>query len=622
MVTSPRSVLLLLWLSLQCVLVLASSGEAPSAFPRPAALAPAVAFWTRVYTQIDTGSGFIHDDRRLDVVYQVLRLDADAAPAAQDKAIQRALADYRKALASLADGKRSRLTETERRALRAWGRAAKPAALKAAAERVRFQRGQADRFNGGLARAAKWRRHIEAIFRKQGLPTELAALPHVESSYNPKARSGAGAAGLWQLMPATAERYLHVDKARDERLDPYKSSDAAARLLQHNYSVLNSWPLALTAYNHGLSGMRRAVLNTGTEDIARIIERYDGDSFGFASRNFYPAFLAALDVSRAPESYFGKNREKFGPQPITVRTGAYLPADSVASAFGADTQQLCSLNPDLPRTVWRGKLFIPKGYPLHLPPSHTLVQAKTEMARLARTAGYQSQRPDIYHEVRAGESLSQIAERYDKDTQELVAINGLDNGHAIRAGQLLLVASGPEPQPVTAAHRAAAAAATERDREDPGILPLETQPDLAADPADYSVRADGTIIVQAAETLGHYAEWLGVASKRLRDINRLGTDQGLVIGHRLKLDLSKTSRASFERQRTAHHQSLEASYFQDVRIAGLRQHHVQSGDTLWRLAKQRYGIPLWLLRQYNPDIALDSVLPLGGVIAVPVLAKG
>jgi len=616
-VTSPRSLLLFLWLALASALALAGSGATSAAFPRPAALGPAIAFWTRVYTEIDTGSGFIHDDRRLDVVYQVRHLNADLSPAAQNKSIRQALGSYRKALLSLAGGKRKALTATERRALHAWGKSAKRAALRAAAERVRFQRGQADRFNEGLSRSAKWRRRIEGIFRRQGLPTELAALPHVESSYNPAARSSAGAAGLWQLMPATASRYLHVDKKRDERLDPYKSSEAAARLLQHNYSVLQSWPLALTAYNHGLSGMRQAVISTGTEDIARIIEEYNSDSFGFASRNFYPAFLAALDVSRAPESYFGKAREKFGPRPLRVRTAAYLPVDAVAKAFGTDAQQLCDLNPGLPRTVRSGKLFMPKGYPLHLPPSHTLVQAKHEMARLARTIGYQSQRPDVYHEVRAGESLSEIAQKYGKDTAELAAINGLDSEQIIRAGQLLLIASGPAPERVRVRVRSA-----DRDRQSPGILPLETQPDLAADPADYSVRADGTIVVQASETLGHYAEWLGVTSKRLRQLNRLGASRGLVIGHRLKLDLSKTSRTSFQRRRIAYHQSLQASYFQDVHIAGLRQHRVQSGDTLWRLAEQRYGIPLWLLRQYNPDIALDSVLPLGGVISVPVLAKG
>ena len=156
---------------------------------------------------------------------------------------------------------------------------------------------------------------------------------------------------------------------------------------------------------------------------------------------------------------------------------------------------------------------------------------------------------------------------------------------------------------------------------DGAILPVETQPELAADPADYGVRADGTITIQAAETIGHYAKWLGVPSKRLRQHNRLRDDQQLVTGRRLKLDFAKVSRASFERQRVAHHQTLQSDFFQRFRIAGLRQHRVEGGDSLWVLAAQRYDVPLWLLRQYNPDIALDTVLSLGGIIAVPVLEQ-
>jgi membrane-bound lytic murein transglycosylase D len=486
---------------------------------------------------------------------------------------------------------------------------------------VRFQRGQAERFHRGLARAGQWQQRIDDIFRRQGLPTELSALPHVESSYNPEARSSAGAAGLWQFMPATAQRYLRVDKKTDERLDPLKSSRAAAQLLQHNYSILKTWPLAVTAYNHGLAGMRRAVADTGTEDIAEIVERYDGARFGFASRNFYAAFLAALEVSREPEAHFGSQREKFGKRPLAVTTGAFLPIDGVVEAFTTDRQQLRSLNPKLPRTVWSGRLFIPKGYALRLPPNHTLPEAREKLAQLEQTGGYVAQKPDVYHEVRDGEALSVIAERYETEIDELVALNGLDSSHAIRTGQLLLVAAGPEPEPVAADADPGPDESVADQWVDGTILPVETQPELAADPADYSVRADGTVTIQAAETIGHYAEWLDVPSKRLRQINRLRDDQPLVTGRRLKLDFAKVSRASFERQRVAHHQTLQSDFFQRFRIAGLRQHRVEGGDSLWVLAAQRYDVPLWLLRQYNPDIALDTVLSLGGIIAVPVLEE-
>ena len=100
-------------------------------------------------------------------------------------------------------------------------------------------------------------------------------LPHVESSFNAAAYSKVGAAGLWQFMRSTGRRYMRVDDAVDERLDPYRSTEAAAQLLAYNYRVLGSWPLALTAYNHGAAGMRRAEGNPcGTDDYVKINRTY------------------------------------------------------------------------------------------------------------------------------------------------------------------------------------------------------------------------------------------------------------------------------------------------------------------------------------------------------------
>src|SRR5690606_14103601 len=96
-----------------------------------------------------------------------------------------------------------------------------------------------------------------------------------------------------------------VDHLLDERLDPYVSTEAAARLLKSNYAVTGSWPLALTGYNHGVNGVNRAAKAMGTTDIVRLVRDYRGPAFGFASRNFYVSFLAALEVDRNAEKYFG-----------------------------------------------------------------------------------------------------------------------------------------------------------------------------------------------------------------------------------------------------------------------------------------------------------------------------
>jgi membrane-bound lytic murein transglycosylase D len=127
---------------------------------------------------------------------------------------------------------------------------------------------------------------------------ELAALPMVESSYNPQAYSKAGAVGLWQFIRSTGKQYLTIKRKRDDRRDPIRATEAAAHLLRHNYETLGSWPLAITAYNHGREGILTARAAVGSSAIEEIIARYNGPRFGFASRNFYAEFLAALEVVR------------------------------------------------------------------------------------------------------------------------------------------------------------------------------------------------------------------------------------------------------------------------------------------------------------------------------------
>jgi len=135
------------------------------------------------------------------------------------------------------------------------------------------------------------------ILRQHKVPEELVALPLIESSFDNRARSHAKAAGLWQFLRSTARRFgLSVRGKQDERYDPVRSTAAAARMLKHHHEELGSWPLAITAYNHGLGGIKRAVQTLGTQDIGRIVAEYQGRRFGFASRNFYAEFLAAMEL--------------------------------------------------------------------------------------------------------------------------------------------------------------------------------------------------------------------------------------------------------------------------------------------------------------------------------------
>ena len=197
---------------------------------RPAALEKTVQFWIRIYTEVSTDGGLLHDARHLEVVYQVIDFPKNASRRTQDRHVEREKKQIRKALRALARGRRDDLGAEEARILALWPEGVSNATLRAAASRVRFQLGQADKFRAGVIRSGAWLPHIRKTFEEMGLPAALAALPHVESSYTPHAYSRVGAAGLWQFTRSTGRRFMRVDYVVDERLDPFKSTLAAARL--------------------------------------------------------------------------------------------------------------------------------------------------------------------------------------------------------------------------------------------------------------------------------------------------------------------------------------------------------------------------------------------------------
>ena len=142
--------------------------------------------------------------------------------------------------------------------------------------------------------------------------------------------------------------------------------------------------------------------------------------------------------------------------------------------------------------------------------------------------------------------------------------------------------------------------------------------ELLADPSDYTVADNNSIEVQAMETLGHYAEWLDLRASQLRRINGRRYGVPLVIGQRLKLDFSRVSPEEFERRRVAYQKDIQQAFFMARQIQGTRKHVVKQGDSLWELTHQRYEVPMWLLRQYNPELDPDR-LQLGMVLVVPML---
>ena len=406
-------------------------------FARPVSLEPDIEFWRQVFSKIDSDQAFLHDSRHLNVVYETVRIPPGAQPRDRRRIADQVRDRYRKTLKLLASGERDNLDAEQRRVLALWPSDVTNEELAEAAKRIRFQQGLADDFLAGIKRSGAWQPYIKEQLRDKGVPLGLAALPHVESSFNPVARSHVGAAGLWQFTRPTGRRFMQIDHVVDERRDPFRSSEAAAQLLAHNYSVLQSWPLAITAYNHGVAGMKRAAKKLGTEDIGRINREYEGRSFGFASRNFYVAFLAALDVERDAEQYFG-DIKRDSPRPdVVAELPRFVPVRAVAEAAGVSLKQLREHNPALLQPVWDGTKYVPRGQVVRLPAALTDLSADEWMAAIPAAQRFASQTPDQFHKVRRGDSLSMIAQRYDVSVRELMSLNKISNRHKIRIGQRL-----------------------------------------------------------------------------------------------------------------------------------------------------------------------------------------
>ncbi len=762
------------------VLVAPPALSAPKDFPRPAALEKDVAFWKRIYSEVGTDAGLIHDSRDLGIVYEVAKIPTGLSSRARERHTEKRKKHFKQVLLELAKGKRSGLSREEKRVLALFPDDVSNSTLRESASRVRFQLGQANKFRAGVIRSGAYKPHILSTLRDMNLPLEIANLPHVESSYTPNVYSRVGAAGLWQFTRSTGRRFMRVDHVVDERLDPYRASIAAARLLEQNHRVTGSWPLAITAYNHGAAGMRRAARKLGTKDITTIVRKYKSRTFGFASRNFYVEFLAASAVASDPEFYFGP---LVLDQPIAydqIEMPYYAKSTDLAKAIGIDHRTLEEANPALRPTVWKGAKRVPKGFSIKIPRAALPQPLAQAVASLPVSQQYARQTRDTTYTVRRGDTLSTIARRHGVRMSELVALNGLRSKHRIRIGQKIkLPTDGGSPTPATrtasyapskkvasapaalpesgfytvqrgdnlskiaddfgigvadlvamndlrSRHRIhagqrlrvsrsgtiAAAGETDaytvrrgdnlteiarrfgisvgdlvalndlrsRNRIHPGqklrvpkpttiaradggapgahpdaaaalspartapLAPDETDfaatetpevddvdsisdesatepsPGLLADPTDYTVASNGTIVVQTGETLGHYAEWLGLRASRLRKINGLRFGEPVVVQQRLRLDFSDISPEVFERIRVEYHRSLQEDFFAEWEIEGTVTHRVGPGDSLWVLSTRRYDVPIWLLRQYNPDVDLDA-LSAGMRLTIPKLRQ-
>ena len=216
----------------------------------------------------------------------------------------------------------------------------------------------------GIYFSGRYIEEFEKIFRDNKLPVELARLPFVESSYNVLARSKVGASGLWQIMPYTAKGFMKKDPSIDLRNHPIEGTKLAAKLLRNNYNMLKSWPLALTGYNHGPSGVLRLTKKHKTRDIVEL-----GPRFGFASRNFYASYLAALEVTSNAPKYLGAVTWSQTLDSVDIKLKQAVTYADVLRWFDGDDLKAQIFNPQITKIGRTKGKNIPSNFVVSVPKS-------------------------------------------------------------------------------------------------------------------------------------------------------------------------------------------------------------------------------------------------------------
>ena len=661
-------------------------------FPVYDSIRPNIAFWEKVYTEYPSSMGYIHDSRRLDIIYEVIELvdrDRRGARRKNRKKIKQVKARYRKILDRLAASKKPATAE-EKRVLALFGAKADRKSLRAARNNIRFQLCQRDRFLPGLIRSGAYLAEMKKIFRDYGLPQDLVYLPHVESSFNYKAYSKFGAAGIWQFTRSTGRHFLTVDYTLDERRDPIRATHAAARFLKENYQKLGSWPLALTAYNHGVNGMVRAQKSKG--DYESIFNNYRGRRFKFASRNFYSEFLAAREIAKNYQKYYGDVTLMSPVKTHELQLAGFVDVKDIARYFNVDLETIRELNPALRKPVFAGQKYIPRGYHLRLP-GNLNGNFKKLAAAMPQDIFKSRQKRSRFYRVERGDTAGLIARRHRVKLADLILANNLNSRATIYVGQNLRIPSPDEKiiprKPETAKIVQAALEKSGISPEPvpekikPPVCPLPQKPAAVKtvplkavsppkvtpvkEPAAKQVKIKkeqaaaeipvkipekemtgkeapplaglnssvvignfevtgvrcvkgqplGTILVQAGETLGHYADWLEVPTQRIRKLNNLPFGRSIHLDQQIRIPLNNVSPEEFAVKRYEYHKEIEEDFFGAYQVEEVKIYKVKSGDNIWNLC-QEFDLPFWLINKYNNNINLNALMP-GQEMNVPVV---
>lgn len=400
---------------------------------------------------------------------------------------------------------------------------------------------------------------FEEVLDKYDMPYELKYLAIVESALNPTAGSRAGAKGLWQFMYGTGKMYgLKSNSLVDDRFDPYKSTDAAARHLKDLFDIYGTWELALAAYNSGPGNVNRAIRRAGGVKNYWAVWPF----LPRETRGYVPAFISVNYVFNYAAEHniypIDPGILFYGIDTVTVRD--VLSFDQISEFMQIDMDDLDFLNPAykqgiIPATNGQTyKLRLPRekvGYFIDYEDSLYHFKSKKGLERDKLLADIKKAQERSIHIVRSGENLGYIANRYRTSVSRLKAWNGLRSSR-IYPGQKLIVYPGGS----YSSNRAS---------------------------KSFEKSTNGYHKVRRGENLGLIAKKYGISVRQLKTWNQL---RGNLIKPGQKLKVSNSSKSGSQKVADL---PKDGNY---------KYHTIRKGDTLWDLAR-KYNASVNQIKQWN-----------------------
>lgn len=418
---------------------------------------------------------------------------------------------------------------------------------------------------------------VKEVLREHGIPTDLYHVAMIESGFIPTARSHAGAVGMWQFMPATSRDVnLRVDEDVDERMDPVRSTRAAARHLRSLFRVHGDWALAAAAYNAGSTRVRRSMERVGAVDFWDLAYRGDLAS---ETRHYVPRLYAMTIISRDRERFgFDAARPAMTFAFDSIHVDRSLPMEALAGAAGVPLDALSAMNPHLRRGATPDG-----GYWVWVPAGLGMEAQRAYLAWSSRPGD-----PVGSYTVRWGDSLGRLAQRTGVPAARIRELNPAIDFDRLQTGATLHL-------PEAALARLAAETGEAPAATPPPAVAASAPP--AAPPAANGNGSSGADahVVAAGETLWGIAQTYGVTVAAIRETNGI---EGEVIrsGQRLSIPGAGNGDAGGH-----------------VGAASV-EHIVEAGDTLWGIAR-RYGSSIEAIREAN-GLAERPIVP-GQRLSVP-----